>query len=104
MLAMDEEHELTYADIETNIKRNLSSTLAQTFDEIAKIAMRASADFSTEVPTKSVMERLQNAHSVVTLIIDEAMRGLGTATKLGMGVAVVTTLKDHEEPEDSFPR
>ncbi len=101
---MDEEPDLTYSRIETNVKRNLSGTLTQTFDEIAKIAMRASADFSTEVPTESVMERLQNAHSVITLIIDEAMRGLGAATRLAMGVAVITTLRGHEESEDPHPR
>jgi len=95
--------ELTFAEMEANIKRNLSRSLVKTFEEIAKIAMRAASDFSTEVENKSVIERLQNAHSVIALIIDDGMRGLGQATTLAMGFAAVTTMKGYEEPDESSP-
>jgi len=95
---MPEKQDLTFAEVQGNVKRSLCGTLAKTFDEIAKTAMRASADFSSELADGSVLERIQNAHSVITLIIDEAMRGLGEATTAGVAFATVTTMKQYEEP------
>ena len=100
---MSEERSLSYAEMETNVKNNLCVTLSSTFDEIAKIALRASSEFSTDVENRSVRERLINAHAVVTLIIDDAMRGLGEATTAAMVFATITTLKDSEEPEEPSP-
>jgi hypothetical protein len=63
--------------------------------------MRDSSEFSTEVDNRTVRERLQNAHAVITLIIDDAMRGLGEAASAGMAFAIVSTMKDYEEPDGS---
>jgi hypothetical protein len=98
---MSEDQGTAFAQMEANVKHNLSKTLTRTFDEIAKIAMRASAEFSFDVDDRSVRERLQNAHAVITLIIDDAMRGLGDATTVGMAFAVVSTMKQYEEPDGS---
>jgi hypothetical protein len=96
---MPEERNMNFADMEANVKRNICTTLRTTFDEIAKTAMRASSEFSSDVENRSVRERLINAHAVITLIIDNAMRGLGEATTAAMMFATVSTMKDYEEPE-----
>ena len=45
------------------------------FDSVAKLAIQGSSEANDE--NLNVIERARRAHSRVTLIIDEAMRGLG---------------------------
>jgi len=94
--------DLTFPEIKANIARGLSQQLSKTFDAIAKTAIRASAEFS-EVPEgeAEILPTIQKAHSLVTLIIDDAMRGLGEATTYAMCHATVSTLmeEDSRKPE-----
>jgi hypothetical protein len=100
---MPEEESLSFADMEASAKHKLCEMLSRTFDDIAKLAMRASSEFSTDVENRSVRERLINAHSIVTLIIEDAMRGLGEATTSAMVYAGMAAMQTYGESEDSSP-
>jgi hypothetical protein len=75
----------------------LSKNLVETFDGIAKLAMRASAEFADTSNDQNVLQKVQKAHSAITLIIDDAMRGLGEATQTLMAYATVSVLASEEE-------
>ncbi len=67
----------------------ITHELVSTFDQIAKTAMQASAEFSNPDSKMSVLERSQKAHSAITLIMDDAMRGLSTAVSSAIMFAVM---------------
>lgn len=101
---MPEDSELTFAEMEANARRLLFERLCKTFDGIAKMAMHASSDFSTDAANKtSISERLKDAHAVITLIIDEAMRGLGESTTNGLVLVTLAAMNKYG-PQDSHPR
>jgi len=93
----EEKQEPTYAEIRSNISRELSKKLSATFDEIAKIAIRASAEFSETTGDPDVPGKIQKAHSMVTLIIDDAMRGLGESANYALGTGVLSVLEEQEK-------
>jgi hypothetical protein len=88
--------EFTFSSAKMNINAKLARDLVATFDGIAKIAMRASAEFSDLANDPGVLQKIQKAHSTVTLIIDDAMRGLNEATTAAVGIAVMATLESEE--------
>jgi hypothetical protein len=77
--------------------RLLSKNLIATFDEIAKLAIRASAEFSESQDDQDILQKVRKAHSTVTLIIDDAMRGLGEATQTVAGFVTLSVLASEEE-------
>jgi|SRR5579862_1436442 len=86
-------------------EEKLSLDLAQTFNVVAKIAMRASAEFSEGGSNMKVLQKIQKAHSVVTLIMDDAMRGLNEATTSALSFCVMAGLEaGTHEGESSSPR
>jgi hypothetical protein len=95
--------EFTYRSAKENIEEKLGPELAAMFDQVAKIAMRASAEFSDSSTDLKVLQKIQKAHSVVTLIIDDAMRGLNKATTLALSFGVMAGLEASEEGESSSP-
>jgi hypothetical protein len=98
------DEELTFAEMEANARRLLFEKLCKTFDGIAKIAMRASSEFSTDAANNmSISERLKDAHAVITLIVDEAMRGLGESTTHGLVLVALAAMNKYGE-QDSSPR
>jgi hypothetical protein len=67
-------------DAEESIKRmneTVSISLKKTFDLVAKTAMDGSSELQD--PTLGPVERMRKAHSRVTLIVEDAMRGLADA-------------------------
>jgi len=68
----------------------LTDDLASTFDEIAKIASVASASLSDPNSTLNEFHKIQRAHSALTLIIADAMRGLDSAMMSAIARAVAT--------------
>jgi hypothetical protein len=67
-------------DAEESIKRMneaVSINLKKTFDLVAKTAMDGSSELQD--PTLGPIERMRKAHSRVTLIVEDAMRGLADA-------------------------
>jgi hypothetical protein len=48
-----------------------------------------------------VLQKIQKAHSVVTLIMDDAMRGLNEATSSALAFGVMTGLEAGEDKGES---
>ena len=82
----------------------LTTELVNTFDQLAKIAMRASAEFSELGNSMPVLPRIQKAHALITLIVDDAMRGLNKATTHAVSYGLMTGLKSGEDDEYPSPR
>jgi hypothetical protein len=72
-----------------------SEELAKAFDSIAKVAMQASALSSD--PNVLMIEKVRNAHSSLSLIVDDAMRGMNRATDWAIGNAVLVGAKGQHE-------
>lgn len=87
----------SWDDIKRTVAKNLARKLCGTFNAVAKIAIQASAEFSESADDPDVISKVEKAHSTVTLIIDDAMRGLGEATRY---VAVHTAARAFEADED----
>src|ERR1035437_2752042 len=85
-----------FAEMRRNANVKLARDLSATFDAIAKVAMRASAEFSELENDNGVLPKIQKAHSVVTLLIDDAMRGLNEATFSALTFALATGLETSE--------
>jgi len=93
----DEDRGMTYDEMLVNTATNLSRALGASFDSIAKIAIRASAEFSEDEDDTDIVAKIQKAHSTVTLIMDDAMRGLNKATLSALAFTVVSTLQGNDE-------
>lgn len=99
---MPDHSELTFAEMEADARRLLFEKLCKTFDGIAKIALRASSEFSTDAANNtSLSERLKDAHAVITLIIDEALRGLGESTTNGLVYTTLAAMNKYGEQDSS---
>jgi hypothetical protein len=88
-----------FSEMQAGASAKLSRDLASTFDAIAKTAMRASAEFSDPENDLGVFPKIQKAHSVVTLLIDDAMRGLNEAITAAMGFALAVGLEKGSDEE-----
>ncbi|HEV1288004.1 MAG TPA: hypothetical protein VNU44_21950 [Bryobacteraceae bacterium] len=98
---VEPDEDFSYAETRDRFEAKLSRDLAQTFDTVAKIAMRASAEFSEGASNMKVLQKIQKAHSVVTLIMDDAMRGLNEATSSALAFGVMTGLEAGEDKGES---
>jgi hypothetical protein len=76
-----------------DIARIVSRKLSETFDAIAKDAMQAAA--IARDPSVNWFEKLNDAHSRVTLIVEVAMRGLGEAHRLSFASAVIIASQEN---------
>jgi hypothetical protein len=83
------------SDVE-NYDCKLTDDLASTFDRIAKIALSASATYSDQNSRLSALEKTQRAHSALSLIVEDAVRGLDNAmmSVVGYVVAAITEMDD----------
>ena len=76
-------------DAEESIKRmneKVSASLKKTFDLVAKTAMDGSSELQD--PSLNPIERMRKAHSRVTLIVEDAMRGLADAHEVMYGEGI----------------
>ncbi|MGD1094375.1 MAG: hypothetical protein ABSB35_20595 [Bryobacteraceae bacterium] len=94
-------NDLNFREAMGAFELKLSSDLAQTFNDIAKIAMQASAEFSDDTNNMKVLQKIQKAHSVVTLIMDDANRGLNKATTSALSFGVMSGLAASEDEPPS---
>ena len=78
----------------------LTSELVNTFDQLAKLYMRASAEFSDTSNVMPVLPRIQKAHAFVTLIVDDAMHGLADATTHAVGYGLMTGIEAGSKVDD----
>jgi hypothetical protein len=94
-----------FGEVRAGLDSRVAAELARTFDQIAKTAMRTSAEFSDANDQGNVLERIKKAHSAVTLIMDDAMRGLNSAMELAIAYAVVIGVQTRDDDEgQSSPR
>jgi|HubBroStandDraft_4_1064222.scaffolds.fasta_scaffold1298652_1 hypothetical protein len=91
------EDDSMFGEMADKINVKLARSLSTTFDGIAKLAMRASAEFSDLESDPGVLQKIEKAHSTVTLIIDDAMRGLSDATMAAMIWAGTARLPSERE-------
>ena len=87
----------SFAKARDTFESKLSSDLAETFNQVAKLAMQASAEFSDGSNDMKVLQKIQKAHRTVTLIMDDAMRGLNEATASALSFAVTSGLSVDED-------
>jgi hypothetical protein len=87
-----------YEQLKQDAAGKLAENLTRTFDGIAKLAMRASAEFSEAKTDTNIVAKIQKAHSTITLIMDDAMRGLNDATTSVFAFAVAYVLEKEERP------
>jgi hypothetical protein len=86
--------------VQVDASKKLARDLASTFDAIAKTAMRASAEFADLENDPGVYAKVQKAHSVVTLLMDDAMRGLNEAINAAMVFALAVGLEKRSGEEE----
>jgi hypothetical protein len=89
---------MTYEQLKQARASELAANLTKTFDGIAKLAMRASAEFSETATETDIVTKIQKAHSTVTLIMDDAMRGLNAATVSALEFAIAHVLEKERRP------
>ena len=93
---MEEDDIQEMGRIASDLSNRVSDELTKTFESIAKIAMQAAARSSD--PKIAMIEKVRRAHSDLTLIVDEAMRGMNKATEWAIGQAIFEGAKSqHEE-------
>ncbi len=97
----ESDSDLNFREAMDAFELNLSGDLAQTFNDVAKIAMKASAESSDDTNDMKVLQKIQKAHSIITLIMDDAMRGLNKATTSALSFGVMSGLAASDE---SSPR
>jgi len=85
--------------VRDELDSKIATELAAVFDQIAKTAMRTAAEFSDPHNHAAVLQRIQKAHSAITLIMDDAMRGLNTAMLSAMAYAVITGVESGSRDE-----
>jgi hypothetical protein len=78
----------------------LARELSDMFNGIAKTAMRASAEFS-DLQGDHVYAKFQQAHSTVTTMVDDAMRGLNKATVTILKFAILSVHEDSQDEDDA---
>jgi hypothetical protein len=59
------------------LRGDVTNQLRSTFETVAKLALQGSAEAGDE--SLNPIEKMRKAHSRITLIIDDAMRGLANA-------------------------
>jgi hypothetical protein len=87
-----------YEKLKKDAAAKLADNLTRTFDGIAKLAMRASAEFSETQTDTNIVAKIQKAHSTITLIMDDAMRGLNDATTSVLAFTVAYVLEKEKRP------
>ena len=86
-----------YAD---GLVANVSDELRDMFEGIAKLALQGASEASD--PALNVMDKARKAHSRVTLIVDDAMRGLAKVNEtMFVGMAFVAASSDDDSAVDS---
>jgi hypothetical protein len=78
----------------------VSAEIRKTFENVAKLALQGAAEADDN--SLDVMQKARKAHSCVTLIIDDAMRGLAEVNERmfvgGIMVASAANMDEEEPP------
>ncbi len=94
----DDATQQEYAD---HLSKKVAEELSGTFDIIAKLAIQGSAEAADA--SLNVVDKVRKAHSRITLIIDDAMRGLANVTEAMFvsGILIGVSVPDDEEDDQS---
>jgi hypothetical protein len=77
--------------------------IRKTFETVAKLALQGAAEADDD--SLNVIEKARKAHSRVTLIIDDAMRGLAEVNEcMFVGGIMVASAVDLDAEEPPSPR
>ena len=76
----------------------VSADLRRTFEGIAKLALQGSAEVSDD--SLNVVEKMRKAHTRVTLIVDDAMRGLAEAHESMFVSGIILGATPEEDGEE----
>ena len=82
-----------------NLAGRVEVELRKRFEVIAKLALQGSAE--AQDPSLNVLEKMRKAHSRITLIIDDAMRGLAEVSEAlfaGAMIIGVSTSESSDHP------
>ena len=79
----------------------VTANLRSTFEGIAKLALQGSAEASDD--SLNVIEKMRKAHTRVTLIVDDAMRGLAEAHASMFMSGILLGAEDDEGKEIQSP-
>lgn len=92
------ENQFSYSEMMERCARKVSEELGGSFEAISKVAMQAAARSRDQ--SVHVAEKMRRAHSDLTLITEEAMRGFSRALQEAMGFTMWAGLKvSEEQPE-----
>jgi hypothetical protein len=76
------------------LNTKVTHELRKTFEQVAKLALQGSAEAGDD--SLNAVEKATKAHSRITLIIDDAMRGLGAVNELMFKVGVMIGADAHK--------
>ncbi len=93
------EDQTFYSEMMESCARKASEELCRSFEAIAKLAMQAAARSRDQ--SVHVAEKVRQAHSDLTLITEEAMRGFSRALHEAMAFAMYVGLKVDEKRRKS---
>lgn len=77
------------------------SELRKTFEAIAKLALQGSAEAAD--PSMNIIDKARKAHTRITLIIDDAMRGLAEVNEAMFAGAMMMGVSASESDADPSP-